>query len=128
MRYKRRVFLVGLCASFAPSAALARRWRIIGSVIEAVLVGAVSGYVAARIAENKPTHVLVERSWHSGDRLKAPVAFRAMDYPTEEIVQVHSGDYEVKSASRVDIGRNESITVLVVKDHVSERYVGVAYA
>lgn len=125
----RRFFVIGATAAIVQQPALAstKGWRWLGAGIEAVLVGAVSGYVAARIAQGQPTRVIVDSNWHRGDRLTAGSDFDAIEYPTEALLSVPAGNYEVKSSKVVRAGTN-TIKVLTVKNHHIERYVGVAYA
>ena len=97
--------------------------------VEAIIAGAVSGYVAGRIAEQGKMSFEIDANWNAGTHINAQRRFEAMDYPTERTVSIPAGRYEVAHVEvyRVqlpDAGARD-LTCLVAKNHNTKRLFGV---
>lgn len=101
------------------------RWARL--LIEAVIVGAVSGYVAGRTTLAHS----VEPEWRVRDRLVAPNAFQGLEYPSYDTVGINAGRYDIFASDRQAVadanGRMHDVTALVLEVPQRSRLVGVVY-
>ncbi|MEL7115824.1 MAG: hypothetical protein AAGP08_09575 [Pseudomonadota bacterium] len=136
MDQSRRIFfLTGAAGAAVGATALgvdARpRPRWLSLFIESVIVGAISGYVAGRMARDDTFPYEIDANWHRSDLVIAPRQFLALEYPTDDDVRVPAGSYEVfGQEQRVEPVAGQPdlrLTCLILKNHHTKHLVGVIY-
>ncbi len=88
-------------------------------LLEAIIVGAVSGYVAARVSDAEAREISVNRNWIAGDELQAQAQFYGFLKDKTSLLMI-AGTYPI-----VVVSRKDGHDIVVIEDQAAERLVVV---